>query len=193
LGELSAKQRDYMSRVRKVNEEMVDLIDTLLNVSRVEIGSIKIESRQTNVIELTESVLMELSPQIREKGIIIEKQYNDNLENIKSDPKLLRIVIQNLISNAVKYTPNGGTVTITFRDSFMEKVIIISDTGVGIPEREQDKVFTKLFQASNARSLVGNQGTGLGLYLIKSIMEAMGGDISFVSKENEGSTFTIKI
>mgnify|MGYP001594940113 CR=1 FL=1 len=193
LGELSAKQEDYIKRVHGVNEEMVGLIDTLLNVSRIKIGSIEIDSKQTNVSKLVESVLTELSPQIEEKGIIIDKQYGNNLENIKSDPKLLRIVIQNLLSNAVKYTPKGGSVTIILKDSFIEKAIVVSDTGIGIPEKEQEKVFTKMFRADNVRGLSEGQGTGLGLYLVKSIIEAMGGSIQFVSKENKGSTFIIKL
>jgi len=129
LGELSSKQEDYLNIVYKVNEEMIDLIDVLLNVSRVEIGSIKAESKLTNVIEITESVLVELSSQIEEKKLSIDKQYKDNLKNIRSDPKLLRIVIQNLMSNAVKYTPTDGVVTISFKDSFTDKSIIVSDTG----------------------------------------------------------------
>jgi PAS domain S-box-containing protein len=192
LGELSPKQEEYVSRVHKVNEEMVDLIDTLLSVSRIETGSVRIESKQTNVIELVESILLELSAQIKEKRINIVKQYNDNLKDIKSDPKLLRIVIQNLISNAVKYTPEGGDVTITFKDFLGNKTIVVSDTGIGIPEEEQNKIFTKMFRGGNARS-IGSQGTGLGLYLIKSIIGAMGGSIGFVSEENKGSTFTIKL
>jgi len=192
LGELSPKQEEYVNRIHKVNEEMVDLIDTLLNISRIETGSVKVELKQTNVIELTESILLELSSQIEEKRINIIKQYNDNLKNIESDSKLLRIVIQNLISNAIKYTPEGGSVSITFKDFLGDKAIIVSDTGIGIPEEEQDKVFTKLFRANNAKN-IGSQGTGLGLYLIKSIIEAMGNSIDFVSKENKGSTFTIKL
>jgi two-component system, OmpR family, phosphate regulon sensor histidine kinase PhoR len=188
FGELLPKQTEYMNIIQEVNEEMIGLIDTLLNVSRIEIGSLKPDLKKINVEELAESVLTELSSQIEEKNININKQYNNNLENIESDPKLLRIVIQNLLSNAVKYTPPDGEVSIVFKDSFTEKAIIISDTGIGIPEKDQDKIFTKLFRADNAGS---SQGTGLGLYLVKSIMKTMGGDISFVSEENKGSTFTI--
>lgn len=192
LGEISSKQKDYLSIIYKVNKEMIELIDILLNVSRSEIGSIKPESKPTDVIELTESVLLELSSQIEERKLVVNRQYNDNFKNIESDPKLLRIVIQNLISNAVKYTPAGGTVSIDFKDSFTERSISVSDTGIGIPKGEQDKIFTKLFRADNARNMIGNQGTGLGLYLIKSIMETMGGSIHFTSEENKGSIFTVK-
>jgi len=192
MGDFSPKQNDYLKTVFKVNEEMIDLVETLLNVSRIEIGSIRIESKSTNVIELTEGILMELSPQIEAKNINIEKQYDDNLKDIESDPKLLRIVIQNLISNAVKYTPEKGTVNIMFKESFGEKTIIVSDSGIGIPENQQNKVFTKMFRADNTHNLAGTQGTGLGLYLVKSIIEAIGGSIGFISKENEGSAFTIK-
>lgn len=190
---LLPKQKDYIERIQKVNEGMVDLIDTLLNVSRIEIGSIMIEPKPTNIITLTDDILVELSAQIEDKKLNVIKQYDDNLTNIQIDPKLLRIVVQNLISNAVKYTLDGGSVTITFKDSFSERAIIVSDNGVGIPASQQDKIFTKLFRADNVRSLKGSQGTGLGLYLVKSMMEAMGGSISFVSEENKGSTFTIKL
>jgi len=193
IGELSAKQKDYIDRVYKVNENMIDLVDTLLNVSRIEIGTVQPDLKPTNAIELAENVLIELSALIGEKHINIVKQYNDNLKNIESDPKLLRMVIQNLITNAVKYTPEGGTVTITLRDSFGDRAIMVSDTGVGIPESQQDKVFTKLFRAYNVRALPGSQGTGLGLYLVKSVMEAMGGSIEFVSQENQGSTFFVEL
>ena len=189
LGELQPKQTEYINTIYKVNENMIDLIDTLLNVSRTEIGSLRVDLKKTDVSELAESVLMELSSQIKEKNININKQYGNNLKNLESDPKLLRIVIQNLLSNAVKYTSPGGDITVEFKDSFTEKAVIVSDTGIGIPEKDQEKIFTKLFRAGNAS---GNQGTGLGLYLVKSIMETLGGDISFVSEENKGSIFTIR-
>jgi PAS domain S-box-containing protein len=192
LGEFTPKQKEYIEIINKVDENMIDLIDALLNVSRIEIGTLKVDLKTTNVIEITESVLVELSSQIKEKGLKIDKQYGDNLKDMETDPKLIRMVIQNLISNAVKYTPVEGTVTINFKDSFGEKIITISDTGVGIPEVEQDKIFTKLFRATNVRSLLGSQGTGLGLYLVKSIVKTMGGSISFASEENKGAAFTVK-
>lgn len=189
LGEMSPKQKDYVNIVYKVNEDMVELINTLLNVSRIEIGTLKVEKTDTNVAELAESVLLELSAQIESKKLNIFRQYNGSLKKVENDPKLLRIVLQNLLSNAVKYTPEHGNIRIIFKESLLGKTIMIADSGVGIPEAEQDKIFTKMFRASN---VYGGQGTGLGLYLVKSIVKTIGGEISFVSEENKGTTFTIK-
>jgi PAS domain S-box-containing protein len=193
LGELNPKQKEYISKLNAVNKDMIELAEVLLNVSRIEMGTLPIDSKPTNVEELTEGILVELSSQIEKKKIKINKQYNNFLQNINSDPKLLRIVIQNIVSNAVKYTLDGGTVSIVFEESSGEKKIIVSDTGIGIPKAEQDRIFSKLFRADNARNLTSSQGTGLGLYLVKSIIESMGGHISFVSEENKGSVFTLTL
>lgn len=192
-GELPSKQKDYINRLYAVNDEMIELVDTLLNVSRIEIGALPIDKSETNIEAISEGILMELSSQIAKKKIRIEKQYNGLLQNTNTDPKLLRIVMQNLISNAIKYTPDLGTVTVTFAESGSKREIIVSDTGYGIPKAEQERIFTKLFRAENARKLSTSQGTGLGLYLVKSIMEALGGGIKFISEENKGSIFTIML
>lgn len=193
VGDMTPKQKEYVENLFSVDKEMIGLVDALLNVSRIEMGTLPVEQKDTNVEELTESILLELGPQIAEKKIKIEKNYHSSLTNIQSDPKLLRIVIQNLISNAVKYTPDDGSITITLEESGREKKIIVSDTGFGIPKDAQERIFTKLFRADNVRKLSESQGTGLGLYLVKSIVETLGGTIRFVSEENKGSTFTITL
>lgn len=193
LGDLSPKQKDYLERIDKVNDTMIDLVETLLNISRIEIGSIVTDIRSVNVAELVENVLFELSTQIEEKQLKITKQYSGELEDIKSDPKLLQIVLNNILSNAVKYTPPNGTITIAFKESLGDKSITVADTGMGIPENEQGKIFNKLFRATNVRKMSESQGTGLGLYLVKSLLQTLGGSIDFVSEENKGSTFTIKL
>lgn len=193
IGALSEKQRDYLTRIFNVNHEMVDLVDTLLNVSRIEIGTLAIDIQSTNVAELCRSILLELAPQIEKKNLRMVEEYGGLFEDIQSDPKLLRIVIHNLVSNAVKYTPDGGTITITLDNSGGEKHIIVTDTGLGIPRDEQNRLFTKLFRASNVRRESTSQGTGLGLYLVQSLMQTLGGSISFVSEENKGSRFTLTL
>lgn len=193
LGELNPKQKEYVDKLNAVNKDMIDLTEVLLNVSRIEMGTLPIDKKSTNISELTESILSELSPQIEKKKIQINKKYNNFLQNINTDPRLLRIVIHNLISNAVKYTGDGGVISVTFEESKKGKKIIVSDSGIGIPEAEQGRIFGKLFRAGNARNLGNTQSTGLGLYLVKSVIESMGGNISFVSEQNKGSTFTLTV
>ncbi|MBN2094203.1 MAG: PAS domain S-box protein [Candidatus Zambryskibacteria bacterium] len=193
LGEFNEKQKDYINTIQKVNQNMIEITNTLLNISKIEVGSIKPEKKLVNVKELTESIFTELNPQISEKNLNIKKQYNDKLKNVEIDPKFLKIVIHNLISNAVKYTPEGGTISVKFEDSSQGRMIIVSDTGIGIPKAEQDKVFSKLFRAENARNVGTSQSSGLGLYLVKSLIENMGGNIEFSSIENQGSTFIIRL
>jgi len=193
IGELAPKPKEYVTKLYTVNSEMISLVETLLNVSRIEIGTLPVEKKETRVEELSESILVELAAPIAKKNLHIERNYNGALEHVATDPKLLRIVIQNLISNAVKYTPEGGGIAIAFEEIPGKSIITVADTGLGIPLEEQNKIFTKLFRANNVKKESASQGTGLGLYLVKSIVETLGGVISFVSEENKGSVFTITL
>ncbi len=195
LGQLNEKQMEYLNKMYSVNTEMIDLVDILLNVSRVEIGTLKVEKQSVNVPEIIDGILVELASQIDKKKINFNKKYNDGLTKIESDPRLLRIIIQNLITNAIKYNKDGGSVDIEIKNKFGmgQGSIIISDTGLGIPKEDQDKIFTKLFRAGNVKDVGSSQSTGLGLYLVKSIIESLGGSISFRSAEGAGSTFTLEL
>jgi signal transduction histidine kinase len=126
---------------------------------------------------------------VAERNIDVIENY-DEVPMIMLDPKLIRIIFQNLISNAVKYTPSRGKVEVTVKNIGDNLEIVVSDTGYGIPANQQDKVFTKLFRADNIQAM-DTEGTGLGLYIIKSVLDESGGKISFVSKENKGTTFTV--
>ncbi len=192
-GSITDRQKEYLERVQKVNENMIELVETLLNISRIEIGSINIDKKEVSVPQIIDNILLELSTIIETKKLNVITDYDGSLEHLETDPKLLRIVIQNVVSNAIKYTPPMGIIKISLKDSFGEKAIVVSDTGIGIPEEDKGKIFTKLFRAGNAQKESESQGTGLGLYLVKSIVEAMGGSIEFVSEVGKGSTFTIKI
>lgn len=193
LGALNEKQLDYLNRIYSVNGEMIDLVETLLNVSRIEIGTLSITKQEVNVQEVVDSILVELSSQINGKKIVIEKLYNNALTNVNSDSKLLRIAIQNIITNAIKYNKDGGSVKIELKDDLGQNSIIVSDTGLGIPKEDQERIFTKLFRAGNVQNVSNSQSTGLGLYLTKSVIEALGGHISFKSEENVGTAFTLTL
>jgi len=102
------------------------------------------------------------------------------------------MIVQNLLTNASKYTPSGGTISVSLQKSQDGIVLVVSDNGIGIPQDQQGRIFTKLFRASNATE-GSAEGTGLGLYIVKSVTEALGGSISFESKEGAGTTFTVQL
>ena len=111
---------------------------------------------------------------------------------MEQDPKLLSTIVQNLLSNAIKYTPEKGKVIITASGTTRHLQIEVSDTGLGIPDDQQEHVFEKLFRASNVRKK-DTVGTGLGLYVVKTIVDSLGGTIRFTSEEGLGTTFMVRL
>ena len=189
VGPVTAEQKTYLEEIYTGNQRMVDLVNTLLDVSRIEMGTLVVESKPTNIVKLARGVIDEQMLQINEKQIKFSTSFADHMPAIQADPKLLRMVMQNLLSNSVKYTPEGGEVKIFISLGKSKNIILkISDTGYGIPKNQQDKIFTKLFRADN---VIGKdtEGTGLGLYIAKSIVEQMGGLLWFESEENKGTVF----
>lgn len=187
-GKLNKEQLEHVKEIYSGNQRMVDLVNALLNVSRIELGRLAVEPAPTKLLEIADSVILELTPSIKLKKLKLIAEYDKKIPVINLDPKLMRIVFQNYLSNAVKYTPEKGTVRIKMSQDKKEVTIAVSDTGYGIPENQKDKIFQKLFRADNVRAME-TEGTGLGLYIIKSVIEQFGGKVWFESKENKGSTF----
>ena len=115
-----------------------------------------------------------------------------NAQRVFVDTKLTKEIFSNLLSNAIKYTPENGKITVVVKSDGHLLELSISDTGYGIPKEDQLKMFQKFYRAENVQRYVP-EGTGLGLYVIKSIVEAMKGNITFESTENQGTTFTVKL
>ena len=191
-GTLNEEQRDYVREILESGKEMSTLINEFLNLSRIEMGTFSIEPEPINPKEVVESVLRELAPTIQKKHLRVEKKYENKIPEAKLDPKLFLLMAQNLLTNATKYTPSDGTVTITLAVRGKNLVFSVEDSGYGIPEEEQSQIFKKMFRASNAKHY-DTEGTGLGLYMIKSLLETVGGSISFKSAQAWGTTFTVAI
>jgi PAS domain S-box-containing protein len=201
-GKINEEQEKYLNEIAIGNKRMVDLVDSLLNVSRLDLGTFIIEPEILNIVEVSKSVISELKQQIENKKIKIEELYKDDVGDFVADRKLIRIIFQNLLSNAVKYTLDSGNINIEILkikngDNWGGKninedslAIKISDSGIGIPKNQQDKMFSKMFRADNARESE-TEGTGLGLYIIQSIVDKSGGSIWFESEENKGTTFYV--
>ncbi len=191
-GKLTKEQKKYLDTIYTGNQRMVDLVNALLNVSRIELGTLAIEPEPTDLTKIITSVIGELEPEIQTKELNVSKEFDENLPAISTDPKLIRIVFQNIISNAVKYTPAKGKVDVGLTKQNSDLLFSVTDTGYGIPKQQQSKIFTKLFRADNVMEK-DTDGTGLGLYVVKYIVQEAGGKIWFESQENKGTTFYVTI
>jgi PAS domain S-box-containing protein len=187
-GEMNPEQLPYIETILNSVERMNVLIDTLLNITRIEAGGITIKPRSVNLGELAQEILVEFQPAASSKSIGLTSNIPTNIKPIKTDSLLAKEVCANLLSNAIKYTPDGGKVHLELADTGDEIRFTVRDTGYGIPESAQKNIFLKFFRAENITNK-DVSGTGLGLYLIKNIAESLGGELWFESTENVGSTF----
>jgi PAS domain S-box-containing protein len=194
IGRLTQEQQEYVEVIYRSNHRMIELVNALLNVSRIESGTFIVEPQVIDAKKVMEQAIDEALPQFKNKNLVLVKAYDPDTPKLMADPKLLLVIFQNLISNAVKYTPSKGTVRIGLAVDRRQKalVITVADTGYGIPADQQDKIFTKLFRADNVRQK-DTEGTGLGLYIVKSVVEHSGGTIRFESRENKGTTFYVNL
>lgn len=194
VGKISGELKDYLDQIYTSNRRMVDLVNALLDVSRLELGTFMIEPEPINIIEIVKPVVAEILPLAKERDITLQESYAKDIPIILLDTKLTNIIFQNLLSNAVKYTPEHGKVTLEVKvdDNHQALIIKVQDTGYGIPRRQQGKIFSKLFRADNVRVL-DTTGTGLGLYIVKSIIENIGGEVWFESEEGKGTSFYVMI
>jgi len=171
---------------------MSALIDALLHAARLESGNI---TPQENEVDLT-SLITELSEELRDMGkkkrISCTVAVPHTKVVLQTDAVLLHVVFKNLFSNAIKYTPEGRSVSVDMKTSEKNVQITVADTGIGIPEREQKRLFQRLFRASNVRKL-DTDGNGLGLYITKMIIDSLGGSIGVASTEGKGSRFTVTL
>ncbi len=194
MGELNAEQLKFIGDIYTVIQRMISLVNTLLNVSRIDLGTFSIIPEPTDLAKLANIIVSEFSHEIKEKEILFETAFNNNLPLVNVDPHLMQIVFQNLISNALKYTAQKGSIRFTIEKGAGKDInmiiITVTDTGCGIPEYQQDKIGTKLFRADNALANK-SEGTGLGLYIVKAIAERSGGKMWFQSIENKGTTFFV--
>ncbi|MBU0661172.1 PAS domain S-box protein [Patescibacteria group bacterium] len=191
-GHLTVEQSQYVQEIYRGNQRMVELVNSLLNVSRLELGTFLIEPTSLQLIDIAKEALEEIEIQAAQKKIKIETTFPKKLAKMNLDKKLTYMIFQNLLSNAVKYNQEGGKVSLTIKADKKYVQIIIADNGLGIPKSQHDKIFSKLFRADNVRE-TDTEGTGLGLYIIKSILDQVNGKISFVSAKDKGTTFHVFI
>lgn len=190
-GKLTAEQENYVSKIMESSGRMSTMVNDLLNVSRIETDTLAIRPETVDAVALMTSVIDEQRHAAEEKGVALTFTHTDNIPTPSADPQLLRMIFQNLLSNAIKYTGQGGAVACDMSPAEAGREMIflsVKDSGIGIPKKDVPHIFEKLVRASNAQSLVPD-GTGLGLYLVKTILDRVGGGITFESEEGKGTTF----
>ena len=189
LGKITPEQREFLQKTYTSNERMISLINDLLDVTRIEEGKHIYKPILTKIESIIQFVVNSYREGAERKKIkIIFKKTEEKLPKIVIDVEKIKLAIQNLLDNAIKYTPQGGTVTILLKRGKKEIIISIKDTGVGIPKDQQDRVFSKFFRGANAIRME-TEGSGLGLFIAKNIIETHGGKIWFESLENKGTNF----
>lgn len=193
LGKINKVQKDFIKKTYSSNERMISLINDLLNVTRIEEGRYIFKQSPIKIEEIIESLIASHRNQIEEKKINLSfKKTGSNLPKVIVDKEKISLAIENLLENALKYTPVKGEIIIFLRKDKNQIKFCIKDNGVGIPKEQQNRVFTKFFRAANIMRME-TEGTGLGLFLAKNIIEAHGGKIWFKSKEKQGTTFFFTI
>jgi len=195
LGEITKEQRGFLDKTYQSNERMISLINDLLNITRIEEGKYLYKPTLADFENIVHFVINSLQEEIARKKIVLDfEKPKTKLPRITIDTEKIRLVVQNLLDNAVRYTPLHGRITILleiikFHDKDEREIIFsIKDTGVGIPQDQQPRVFTKFFRGANVMRM-DTEGTGLGLFISKNIVEAHGGKIWFESEERKGTTF----
>ncbi len=192
-------QIEKLSEVHRSTIRLIGLVNAMLDASRLETGSIMQNKEQIHVADIIRDVLKEHRVIAEQGGIVMSEQIDDIAGYIYADPKLFRMIPENLISNALKYTPRGRTVSVRLGTSpevfggaptAPGVTLVVQDSGIGIPKEQQHRVFEKMFRADNARHAEA-VGTGLGLYTIKIAVETLGGKIWFESSEDIGTTFYV--
>ena len=192
MGKVSKKQKEFMEKTYKSNERMITLINDLLDVSRIEEGKHLYKKVSSDIEKICKNVIKLYKREIKEKALEFKFITPGKLPKVMVDKEKIEIAIKNIFENAIRYTPPKGKVAISLATGKKQIEVSISDTGVGIPENQQHRLFTKFFRGANIIRME-TEGTGLGLFIAKNIIEAHKGRIWFESQEGKGSTFYLTL
>ncbi len=194
LGKVEGKQLEYFKILKENSSRMMELVGDLLIVSRIEQGSLPLRKKEISLEDITSEVIRGFDPFARASNVEIRFKSEKNLPKIFTDPSQIRLVIENLLDNAIRYIKDRGEVEIRLQKNNNNLYFEVKDSGVGIPKEEQKYISQKFFRSENIMKYQ-TMGSGLGLFIARSIVEKSGGKMGFASQEGKGSTFwfTLKV
>jgi len=188
LCEVDKRQKEYLDIMQISNERMIKLVNDLLDVSRIEQGRFEMQPQKLSLVDMLQSLVLETSPIAQSKKLLLNVEKENVISQAFADPDKLRMVAQNLLDNAIKYSEENGKINIKISQKGKFLKCEVRDSGVGIPASQQAQIFQKFFRSENAKKYQ-TEGTGLGLFIAKAFVEAAGGKIGFESQEEKGSIF----
>jgi PAS domain S-box-containing protein len=193
MGELNEEQHTYLGYAEEGVQQLISIVEDILFMTRSDSGQFDIKRQEVNMRVLARQVVNSLKPQALKAGVEVRKDIPSPTPVLYADPQRMKQVLNNLVTNAIKFTPPGGTVVIRARQQDDEFVrVSVADTGCGIATEDKPHVFERFYQSNNnLQSKVG--GYGLGLSIARLIVEQHGGNISFESEVNKGTTFSFTV
>lgn len=194
LGGLQPKQTEFLKRGYETNESMIRLVGDLLDASRIEEGRFGYKFVESDITQLMSNILHEMEGRIQEKKLIVNFENKSRITTFTFDPDKLKLALDNILANAINYTPSGGHITISLGKRLPYAEFMIKDSGVGIPDHQLSRLFTKFYRGDNVIRMQ-TEGSGLGLFIVKNIILAHGGKVWIQSKEGEGTSvfFTLPL
>lgn len=192
VGELTDDQKRFLFKGYQSNERIIQLVNDMLNVSRIEEGRFGYSFIKDDIGEALGIVLDNLESRLKDKDIKLIVNKPKKIPKVYMDKQKMNLVLQNLLENAVKYTPEHGKIEVSLEVGKEFMKVKVKDNGVGIPEKDQVKLFSKFFRAENVMRMQ-TEGSGLGLFIVKNIIKKHGGEITFDSEEGIGTEFVFTI
>ena len=189
---LTDKQRRWVSNIQSSGQKLLNLINDILDLAKIEAGKMQVRSDQFNFQDVAEGLLNMFRPLAEKKNIDLRSQVEPDMPGLKQDLTKLHQILQNLVSNAIKFTPEGGRVLLKAEADTKFVTISVMDTGVGVADDEQDLVFQKFRQSGNPMTRE-HAGTGLGLSIVRELCKLLGGEVTLHSELGRGSTFTVRL
>jgi signal transduction histidine kinase len=191
-GELNPDQKQLLEKVGVTTHHMIDLVNDLLNVSQIKEGHFGIHLKKQSILPVFENIKNNLQDTTEKKGITLKIDDIPPLPLITIDHEKIEMALENIIDNAIKYSKPRGVVQVKVILKEQEIIISVKDSGIGILPSESDKIFTKFFRSDRALQYHAD-GTGLGLYVTKHIIDQHRGKVWFESRENEETTFFVSL